>query len=448
MLHAIASPHYWLTNCHIPTCLLDREFNINASWEGIAAFDLEILDGKIHAVVPCDSTNRTAPHIEQIDLNQGMVLPCFVDMHTHLDKGHIWNRTPNLNGTFANALEVVAGDRDRYWNAEDLYRRMEFGLKCSYAHGTKAIRTHLDCPFPQAEITLDVFNALRKTWADRLTLQAVSLVTLDEFMGDWGEKLADCIADLGAILGGVAFLNPDIDVQLNRVFDLAKERNLDLDFHTDENGDSQSDTLLRVARAALRHKFTGRITCGHCCSLAVQDAIAVQKTTSLVKEAGIGIVSLPTCNLYLQDRVMGTTPRWRGVTLLHELKAMGIAVAIAQDNCRDPFYSFGDHDLLQVFAMSAQIAHLDSPYGDWLQTITSTPAHLMGLENSGKIGVGQPADLVICKARNFSELLSRPQSDRTVLRSGQVIDITLPDYSELDDLVSCTSYSGFHLGTI
>ncbi|WP_019501015.1 cytosine deaminase [Pseudanabaena sp. PCC 6802] len=435
MLHAIASPHYWLTNCHIPTCLLDREFNVNASWEGIAAFDLEILDGKIHTVIPTNSAHRTSSHIEQIDLRQGMVLPCFIDMHTHLDKGHIWNRTPNLDGTFVNALQVVEVDRDRYWNSEDLYRRMEFGLKCSYAHGTKAIRTHLDCPFPQADISLDVFKALHQTWADRLTLQAVSLVTLDRFMGTEGKALADRIADLGAVLGGVAFLNPDIDIQLDRVFSLAKERQLDLDFHTDENDNPQSDTLLRVARAALRHEFTGRITCGHCCSLTVQDAIAVQETIALVKEAGIGIVSLPTCNLYLQDRKAGITPRWRGVTLMQELKAMGVEVAIAQDNCRDPFYSFGDGDLLQVFAMSVQIAHLDSPYGNWLQTITSTPARLMGLENTGKIGVGQPADLVICKARNFSELLSRPQSDRRIIRSGQLVDSTLPDYSELDDLI-------------
>ncbi|NJM27692.1 MAG: amidohydrolase family protein, partial [Pseudanabaena sp. RU_4_16] len=163
--------------------------------------------------------------------------------------------------------------------------------------------------------------------------------------------------------------------------------------------------------------------------------ITVNQTIALVKEAGIGIVSLPTCNLYLQDRSRERTPRWRGVTLLHELKAMGVEVAIASDNCRDPFYSFGDHDLLQIFSMSVQIAHLDSPYDDWLQAVTATPAHLMGLGNSGQISVGLPADLIIFKARNFSELLSRPHSDRIVLRAGKAIDATLPDYDELDDLI-------------
>jgi cytosine/creatinine deaminase len=431
---------YVLVNCRIPICLIDREFDLIPDWEGIATFDLEIRDGAIAAIVPSVTGRFTDVDrdIEKIDLHHGTVLPCFVDMHTHLDKGHIWNRTPNLDGTFANALKMVGEDCDRYWSAEDLYRRMEFGLKCSYAHGTKAIRTHLDCPIQQTKVGLEVFKILRDAWVDRLILQAVSLVSLDRFMGTEGEVLADYITELGGVLGGVAFLNPDLDAQLDRIFALAKERHLDLDFHTDENDDPFSDTLRRVAQAALRHEFTGRITCGHCCSLAVQDPVTAQKTITLVKEAEIGVVSLPTCNLYLQDRRAGGTPgtpRWRGVTLLHELKAMGIEVAIASDNCRDPFYSYGDHDLLQIFSMSAQIAHLDSPYGDWLKAVTTTPAQLMGLQNAGQIGVGLPADLIIFKARNFSELLSRPQSDRIVLRSGQAIDATLPDYAELDDLI-------------
>jgi cytosine deaminase len=42
------------------------------------------------------------------------------------------------------------------------------------------------------------------------------------------------------------------------------------------------------------------------------------------------------CNMYLQERTPGRTPRWRGVTLLHELKDAGIEVSIASDNCRRP----------------------------------------------------------------------------------------------------------------
>ena len=50
-------------------------------------------------------------------------------------------------------------------------------------------------------------------------------------------------------------------------------------------------------------------------------------------------------------------------------------------------------------------------------------------------GAGGPADLVLFTARTLSEFLSRPQADRTVLRSGKPIDRTLPDYRELDDIM-------------
>lgn len=50
-----------------------------------------------------------------------------------------------------------------------------------------------------------------------------------------------------------------------------------------------------------------------------------------------------------RDQKGQRTPRWRGVTLLHELRSHGIPVAIASDNTRDQFYAYGDLDMLEVF---------------------------------------------------------------------------------------------------
>ena len=121
---------------------------------------------------------------------------------------------------------------------------------------------------------------------------------------------------------------------------LATARNLDLDFHADENGDPNSICLQKIAETAIRQKFAGKITCGHCCSLAVQSAEVVKKTINLVQQANIGIVSLPMCNLYLQDRQANTTPYWRGVTKVKELKQQNIPVAFASDNCSRSFLWF------------------------------------------------------------------------------------------------------------
>jgi cytosine/creatinine deaminase len=440
-----STSHYLLKNGRVPVSLLEtRSIALNSdpiavrqTGEGLCLVDLEIAAGTIAQIILAGTEAvSSVEDIPVIDLRGGLIWPCFVDIHTHLDKGHICVRSPNPDGTFASAIETVCDDAQKHWNADDVYRRMEFGLKCSYAHGTKAIRTHIDAADEQGTVSLKVFKALQAEWGDRLILQAVSLVSLDYFLTPAGEKLADRMAEIGGILGGVAYINPDLEKQLDRVFSLAQERGLNLDFHTDENDDPDSVTLHHVAQTAIRHQFSNQIICGHCCSLTVQPSDLVTETLDLVKEANIGIVSLPMCNLYLQDRQSQATPRWRGVTLLHELKAVGIPVAVASDNCRDPFYGFGDHDVLEVFNMAVRIAHLDMPYGDWPCAVTKTPADLMGLPNLGRIGVGLPADLVLFKARNFSELLSRNQGDRTVLREGIKIDTTLPDYRELDDLLA------------
>jgi len=439
-----STSNYLLKNAAVPVSLSETQSialnpnraSVRNAGEGLCVVDVEIAAGTIAQIIPAGTKPvSSSGDISVVDLQGGLVWPCFVDMHTHLDKGHIWERSPNPDGTFASAIEAVRADAQKNWNADDVYRRIEFGLKCSYAHGTKAIRTHIDSAAEQGTVSLEVFEALQAEWGDRLILQAVSLVSLDYFLTPAGEKLADRIAEIGGILGGVAYINPDLDKQLDRVFALAKERNLNLDFHTDENDDPDSVTLQQVAKTAISHQFSGQIICGHCCSLAVQPSDLVTETLALVKAANIGIVSLPMCNLYLQDRQSQATPRWRGVTLLHELKAAGIRVAVASDNCRDPFYGFGDHDVLEVFNMAVRIAHLDRPWGDWPCAVTKTPADLMGLPNLGRIAVGLPADLILFKARNFSELLSRAQGDRTVLRQGREIDTTLPDYRELDDLL-------------
>jgi len=231
---------------------------------------------------------------------------------------------------------------------------------------------------------------------------------------------------------------PELDQNLDILFRLAIDHGLDLDFHVDETQDPTSQSLRSIANAALRHRFAGQITVGHCCSLARQPEDEAKETIARVAEAGIAVVSLPMCNMYLQDRIAGRTPRSRGVTLLHELKRAGVQVAVSSDNTRDPFYAYGDLDALEVFREATRIAHFDHPFGDWPRTITATPAAVMGVDE-GRIVKGGKADLVLFKARSWTELLSRPQNDRTVLRAGKAIDTTLPDYAELDEFLGVPS---------
>jgi cytosine deaminase len=91
--------------------------------------------------------------------------------------------------------------------------------------------------------------------------------------------------------------------------------------------------------------------------------------------------------------------------------------------------------MLEVFREAVRILHLDHPIAPWPAAVARTPADIVDRPERGVIAPGLPADLVLFRGRDFTELLARPQSDRTVLRAGIAIDTDLPDYRELDDLM-------------
>ena len=192
-----------------------------------------------------------------------------------------------------------------------------------------------------------------------------------------------------------------------------------------------------IRAAKIRTGYDQPVVVGHCCSLSTQDEARAMDTLDLVASSKMYVVSLPLCNLYLQDRQEGRTPRYRGITLVHEMKTRGIPVAFASDNTRDPFYAYGDMDMLEVLREATRIGHLDHSEPDWIRSVNEIPADI-GF-GAPTLIPGAPADMLIFKARNWNELFARPQSDRIVVRNGRQLDRTLPDYAELDVLMEKTN---------
>eukprot|EP00889_Picochlorum_renovo_P000140 jgi/Picre1/27170/NNA_000139.t1 len=328
------------------------------SVDGIAIVDIEVYDERIVGIYGCgeneeDTYVYAMPRWKQrrvdiIDLKGKFLLPTFVDLHTHIDKGHTAERSRNPTGNLSGADRSTAADA-AFWDAEDVECRMEFSVRCAYAHGTSALRTHLiNMTDKHIELTWPAFAKIRDRWKGRVELQGVSLVALSFFRDE------DAAQQGGMPEDDWTTCDKDRDLLLDRIFTLAKERNLDIDFHTDENGNELARGLRYVAEKTL-------------------------KTLAVAAKAGVTVVSLPLVNQWTQDRhgAGGRTPRWRGITLLHEARQAGVPVAIASDNTRDQFYAYGDLDMLEVFNQGCRMAHLDRPYGTWVQSVTSTPANAM-----------------------------------------------------------------------
>jgi cytosine deaminase len=423
-----------LRSAKVPVSLLPAGFTDEPidPIEPLFSCDIMIADGKIALVTRPGSTAPSWARIK--DLSGAVVFPAFVDSHVHLDKTHTWHRAPNRTGTFLGALESLHQDH-ALWTREDLLKRADFALRCAWAHGTRAIRTHVDTGPEGSEVSHATMAELRANWAGKIELQTVPLTGLSHYATPAGEKIAEMALKYGAsALGGWAPMSADLAQWLDPLMALAAARGVGLDFHVDETGDPAAEVLRTVAEAVLRNEFKGPVVCGHCCSLSVQDPARRKDTIRLVAEAKINVISLPLCNLYLQDRrgkEYPRSPHWRGLAPLQDLMDAGVPVACASDNVRDAFFAYGDYDMGEVYSQAVRIGHLDSNLADSPKVVTATAGAVIGLPQYGRIEPGAEARLIIFAAESFSDLLSRPAGKRQIVDGETIHTPELPDYWDL-----------------
>jgi cytosine deaminase len=374
------------------------------------AFDVSIDGGVVKAIAPSTQPAR------------GTLLSGLVDAHAHIDKNYTVREVGAAQGDLFAAIGRMAAHRAG-WTADALRTRMTRALGDAWRSGTRALRTHLDWGEASAPASLAVFEELREAWRGRIELQFVALTPLDLFAdAAAGERVARTVKRADGVLGAFVYRNEGIVHKLGRVFDLAQEHGLALDFHVDEGLDRQATGLRTIAQLAIARGLAGRVTCGHACSLSVQDDAAAHDTLALCAQAGIHLVALPTTNLYLQG-AWDRTPVERGITRIREAAALGVRASLATDNVQDAFYPYGSYDLVETFGLGVQMAHL-APASEWLDAITVSPAKALRLAWDGRIAPDCPADLVLLAAADEYELLDPRGRRRTVIRAGRIVEDT------------------------
>lgn len=425
---------YWLARARVPPALLEHPTGDTAA--------LLVEGGRVAAIEP-----RAPGGAATFDLDGATVLPAFVDLHTHLDKGDLLAAGLKPERDLFAAVARVREDYGR-WTEAELRTRIGFALRTALAHGTRAINTFVDWPDPAAPegpLAWRVLNALKREWAGRIDLHITSLASIDRLADEAAAAtLARALAVHRGSLG--LFVYPGAPLQwLPRAFELAERFDLKLDFHVDEHLDPPAANIghiARLARLARERGYGTRTVCGHACVLGVLEDGDRERLLDEIAASGLTLTALPYTNLYLQDNGRSDThpgqrrtPRRRGLLPVHEARARGIPLAFASDNHRDVFFPGGDLDLLQALALAANAAHLDNAVFDWADTITTTPARFLGLPHAEGLRTGMVADLVLHPGRTSAEVLSRPHAGRQVLRAGQRLSAeaaTPPDFRELE----------------
>lgn len=379
-------------------------------------FDISIRKGRLTAVEPASTGLHLTEAKNVRDLDGRVVLPGLVDAHTHLDK--TFSTLENGSGTLAEALEVW--QRVGMTRTGDEIRSAATGaIKLAIANGVTAMRSHIDVGGVEALTAVEALLDLRDEMRDQIDLQFVALGTLSDERR-WLDGTKAALAMGVDLIGGCPALLPDPKAEIDAAFALAEQTGKRIDLHIDETEEPQMLSLEYLAEKTLAHGMAGRVTAGHCCSLAFVDEETARRVIDKVAAAHLNVVTLPSCNLVLMGRGMRPTPR--GNTRVKQLLAAGVNVCAASDNVHDPFNPFGSYDLLHIANLNAHVAHMSgtAELKESLNMVTHRAAACMGLEQYG-IKVGHTADLVVLDCRDVETAVLAPPARLMTFKNGQLL---------------------------
>jgi len=379
--------------------------------------------GRIERLAPAI---QAGADVQRADLGGRLVVPGLIDAHQHLDKTRL-RHLPNPDGNLQGAI----GAFSRYaaeMSVEDVAARAERTLAACLARGTVAIRTHVNVD-PQTRVRgVEALVGLRHRWRDRLRLQIVAFMTSGATKaGIPAREWLDEAVALGAdVVGGTPTYADDPMAFLDMLFDAAERHGKPIDLHLDEHLDAtrtQFDAVIERTRA---HGMAGRVVASHCSALSALEPREAARVIEGFAAAGIGVVTLPAANLFLQGRDAAKLPP-RGLTRIAELQAAGVPVASASDNIQDPFVPSGSGDLLEIARWTLLAGHLGSnDLGKAFEMVSSVPARLLGCGDPYGIRVGARADLLVTAAADPADLVASGPLARTVLVNGRVVSGEFP----------------------
>lgn len=392
--------------------------------------DIGITNGTIAAIEPLKAEAG-----EVIDATGDLVSPPFVDPHFHMDATLSYG-TPRINasGTLLEGIGLWGELKQIVTQEEMVARALEY---CDWAAslGLLCIRSHVDT----CDDTLKGVEALlevKRKVADYIDLQLVAFPQDGLYRDPTAYANTVKALDMGVdVVGGIPHFErtmADGAASVTALCEIAAERGLMVDMHCDETDDPHSRHIEMLAYETQRLGLQGRVAGSHLTSMHSMDNYYVSKLLPLMAEAQVAAIPNPLINIMIQGR-HDTFPKRRGLTRVKEMQAMGIAVGWGQDCVRDPWYSMGTGDMLDVAFMGLHVAQMSSPQEmqRCFDMVTNVNAGIMGLDDYG-LRVGAKASLVVLDAGDPIDALRLRPDRLCVIAKGKVISRQVRNDARLD----------------
>lgn len=389
--------------------------------------DIGITDGRIVAIEEAIEQQTD----QEIDAEGRVALPGFIEPHLHLEKAFLHRRLPPRFGTLEEAIRLTGILKSKQ-EKQDVLDRSRQVLDMAVKNGTVFVRAHPDVDPIQGLIGVETALLLKDEYRDLLDLQIVAFPQEGWLKTSGVQELMEQALALGAdVVGGCPYNElswDDTRSHIDKVFDLAQKRNLDIDMHVDFADDTEDRRFAAteyIARKTIETGYRGRVALGHVTSLGSLTPDALKPIIDLLREADIHIITLPATDTYLGGRRDEINPR-RGLTPVRALHAAGVNVAYSSNNIRNAFTPFGKGDPLQIGNLLAHLIQFGTPehQADILKMSTSNAARAVGLSDKYGLAVGKQADLVILDTQVVADALLDIPPRSWVLKRGRITVIT------------------------
>jgi cytosine/creatinine deaminase len=369
--------------------------NARLAGESRRSTDIGIENGKIAVLEP-----NLRAEAETIDLAGRLVSAGFVETHIHLDKSGILDRCSSDRGDLDEAIKEVAKAKAAF-TPEDVRARATRTLEKAILQGTTHMRTHLEVDPVVGLRSLEGVLPLIKDYAWALDLE-ICVFPQEGLLNNPGtdELMVEGLKRGCRVVGAAPYTDTNPAGQIDRVFEMAREFDVDIDMHLDFGPTADGMDVDHVCRRTDEYKYGGRVAIGH-----------VTKATSLMPDsfeamarrlagAGVALTVLPSTDLFLMGRHHKHDHNiTRGVVPAHKLIHHGVNCALSSNNVLNPFTPFGDCSLMRMANLYANIAHVGkrTDMGACFDMITRRPAQIMRLKDYG-VAAGNAADLVVLDA--------------------------------------------------
>jgi len=376
--------------------------------------DIGVAGGKIVAIEP-----GLPEASETYDAGGRLACPGLIETHIHLDKSRIIDRCPPEAQRDISPMKQVAAMKPGF-TVEGVRRRAERTLVECILNGTTRMRTQVEV---DPAIGMRGFDGVQSLiadykWAIDIEICVFPQDGLTNYPGT-DELLVEGLERGARVIGGAPRYDTDPAGQIRRIFDLAREYDVDIDIHLDVGNTPEAMNIHLVCELTEQYRRGGRVVVGHMAKLSTMPPHQVAILARRLADVGIAVTVLPATDLYLMGRDQDHNVR-RGVADANFLIEHGVNCSLSTNNVLNPATPYGDCSLIRMANLHANVLQIAGPVQlrECFAMLTERSARVLNMTDYG-LAVGKPADIVVIDAATPEQAIAEIRQPIAVYKSGQ-----------------------------